>query len=111
MAQLRSLTLAVVLPFLAAVLEAWAASGPGGPFGALQKAGEEGNVVVLDYATSVKDSVARLELRPFADTLRIAVRLLVSKADARLRLEARSVRLLVWRRLSGLPRPAGLAAQ
>ena len=132
MAQLRRLTLAVVLPFLAAaapaaafdvretpegvtvvtatfqakfarngaalavlrggetVLEGWAASDPGGAFargattqtiGALQKVGGEGDVVVLDYATSVKDSVARLELRPFADALRVTVRLLVSEAD------------------------------
>ena len=132
MAQLRRLTLAVVLLFLAAaapaaafdvretpegvtvvtatfeakftrngaaltvvrggetVLEGWAASGPGGTFakgattqtiGALQKVGGEGDVVVLDYATSVKDSVARLELRPFADALRVTVRLLVSEAD------------------------------
>ena len=132
MAQLRRLTLAVILLFLAAaapaaafdvretpegvtvvtatfeakftrngagltvvrggetVLEGWAASGPGGTFargattqtiGALQKVGGEGDVVVLDYATSVKDSVARLELRPFADAIRVTVRLLVSEAD------------------------------
>ena len=132
MAHHRSLTLAVVLPFLAAaapaaafdvretpegvtvvtatfeakfarngaalavvrggetVLEGWAASGPGGVFakgatiqtiGALQKVGGERDVVVLDYATSVRDSVARLELRPFADALRVTVRLLVSEAD------------------------------
>ena len=43
--------------------------------------GGEGDVVVLDYATSVKDSVARLELRPFADAVRVTVRLLVSEAD------------------------------
>ena len=72
------------------VLDGWAASGPGGAFdkggtrqtiGALQKVGGEGDVVVLDYATSVKDSVARLELRPLADALRVTVRLLVSEAD------------------------------
>ncbi len=73
-----------------AVLEGWAASGPGGAFakgegtetiGVLQKVAGTGDVVVLDYATSVKDSVARLELRPFADALRVTVRLLVSEAD------------------------------
>jgi myogenesis-regulating glycosidase len=72
------------------VLEGWAARGPGGAFdkggqaqtiGALQNVGGRGDVVVLDYATSVKDSVARLELRPFADALRVSVRLLVSEAD------------------------------
>ncbi len=72
------------------VLEGWAASGPGGVFekggtrqsiGALLKVAREGDVVVLDYATSAKDSLARLELRPFADALRVTVRLLVSEAD------------------------------
>ena len=72
------------------VLEGWAASGPGGTFskggttqtiGALEKLSREGDVVVLDYATSVKDSLARVELRPMADALRVNVRLLVSEAD------------------------------
>jgi hypothetical protein len=72
------------------VLEGWAASGPGGVFekgGAPQAIGTllgvagEGDVLVLDYATSVKDSVARLELRPSDDAIRVTARLLVSEAD------------------------------
>jgi alpha-glucosidase (family GH31 glycosyl hydrolase) len=76
------------------VLDGWAASGPGGAFpkgpgtqtiGALLRATSEGKgvdeAVVLDYATSVKDSVARIEVRPFDDALRLTVRLLVSEAD------------------------------
>jgi len=72
------------------VLEGWAAGGPNGTFeeagatqtiGALQKVSREGEVVVLDYATSARDSLARLELRPAADAVRVSARLLVSEAD------------------------------
>ena len=72
------------------VLDGWAASGRGGVFeqagapqtiGALQKVSREGDSLVLDYATSVKDSLARIELQPVTDALRITVRLLVSEAD------------------------------
>ena len=104
------------------VLDGWAASGPGEPsrsaarpqtIGALQKVGGEGDVVVLDYATSVKDSVARLELRPLRrrpPCHRPPPRLR-GRHGARLRLEARPLGLLVRRRIPGLPRPAGLAPQ
>ena len=72
------------------VLDGWAASGTGGTFeeagatqriGTLQKLSREGDRVVLDYATSVKDSLARVELTPMADAVRVTVRLLVSEAD------------------------------
>lgn len=72
------------------VLDGWAASGPGGAFekgsatqtiGALSGVTRRGDVVVLDYATSVRDSLARIELLPFADAVRVTVRLLVSEAD------------------------------
>ncbi len=72
------------------VLDGWAASGPGGAFekggtrqtiGALSRVVREGDLVVLDYATSVKDSLARVELRPLADAVRVTIRLLVSEAD------------------------------
>jgi alpha-glucosidase (family GH31 glycosyl hydrolase) len=74
----------------ATVLDGWAASGPGGVFekggtsqtiGVLARVSREGDQVTLDYTTSVKDSLARLELRPMADAVRITVRLLVSEAD------------------------------
>jgi len=60
--------------------------GPGTQtIGALLKTASEGKgadeTVVLDYATSAKDSVARIEVRPFDDALRLTVRLLVSEAD------------------------------
>jgi len=73
------------------VLEGWAASRPDGAFdkggarqtiGALKTVSREGDLVVLDYATSAPDSLARLELQPLADAVRVTVRQLVSEADA-----------------------------
>jgi hypothetical protein len=67
----------------ATVLDGWAASGPGGVFekggtsqtiGTLANVSREGDQVTLDYATSVRDSLARLELRPTADAVRVTVR-------------------------------------
>ncbi|MEI8291606.1 MAG: glycoside hydrolase family 31 protein [Verrucomicrobiota bacterium] len=72
------------------VLKGWAASDSDGAFekggkaakiGDLQTASRSGETIVLDYQTSIKDSLARIEVRPRSAGIRLTVRLLHVEAD------------------------------